>query len=126
MFADAYAKYQAILQPDAMVMVIGKGEVNGDALKILVNEVYLMDKVLEKFTKSVTLSINVNDVKENTIVQLREVMEKNRGNCPCYLNVRDTKTTKVFQLKKFAVEPTDRFLQEIGKMLGPKNVKRTS
>ncbi len=124
-FSDAYAKYQQLLVPDAMVMVIGKGEVNGDSLKIILNEAYPMEKVREKFTKSIILSINVQDVQENTIVHLRNVLEQNRGNCPCYLSVKDATSTKIFQSKKYAVEPSTRFLQEITKMFGPQSIKFT-
>ena len=125
-FSDPYAKYQHLLIPDEMVMVMGRGELNGEMLKIVVNEVYRMEKVREKFTKSIILSINVDDIKENTIVHLREVMEKNRGNCPCFFSVKDSKSTKMFQTRKYTVEPSDRFLEEITRMLGPQSIRFTS
>ena len=122
-FSDPFAKYQQFLHPDSMVMVIGKGEANGDALKILVNEVYPMEKVREKFTKSIILSINVSDIQENTIIQLRQLMERNKGNCPCYFNVVQAGTTKRFHTRRFAVEPSDGFVQEIRKILGPQSIR---
>jgi DNA polymerase-3 subunit alpha len=124
-FSDAYAKYQTLLVPDAMVMVTGKGEVNGDLLKIILNEAYPMEKVREKFTKSIILSINVQDVQENTIVQLRSLLEHNKGNCPCFISVRDATSTKVFQSRRYAVDPSEQFVQEVTKMLGAKSVKFT-
>ncbi len=122
-FSDPFSKYQHILQPDSMVMVIGKGEVNGDMLKILVNEVYPMEKVREKFTKSIILSINVNDIRENTITRLRELMEQNKGNCPCYFNVVEANSVKKFHTRRFAVEPSEQFLGEAKKILGPDCVR---
>jgi DNA polymerase-3 subunit alpha len=122
-FSDAYAKYKDFFQPDTMVMVVGKGEVSGDKLKILVNEACPMDKVREKFTKSVMLSINVNDVQENTIVQLRKLLENNRGNCPCYFNVSDATTRAMYQAKQLSIEPSARFVEELKKMLGPQSVR---
>jgi len=122
-FSDPYAKHQHILIPDAMVMVVGKGEVNGDVLKILVNEVYPMEKVREKFTKSIILSIRLDDIQENTIVQLRELMEKNRGACPCYFNVVDSASTKRFQTRKFTVEPSEAFVGAVRQMLGSDSVR---
>jgi DNA polymerase-3 subunit alpha len=38
-FSDTYAKYQQLIRPDAMVMVAGKGEVNGENLKLIVSEI---------------------------------------------------------------------------------------
>jgi DNA polymerase-3 subunit alpha len=124
-FSDPFAKYQHLLQPDAMVMVVGKGETNGDLLKILVNEVHPMDRVREKFTKSIILSIDVGEIRENTIVELRQIMEHHKGNCPCYFHVRDAKATTMFHTRRFAVEPTGAFLEEIRRTLGPHSVRCT-
>ncbi len=124
-FSDAYAKYQQLLVPDAMVMVIGKGEASGDSLKIILNEAYPMEKVREKFTKSIILSINVHDVQENTIIQLRNLLEHNRGNVPCFITVKDATSTKVFQSKKYTVDPSEGFVHELTRMLGPQSIKFT-
>ncbi|MBI4535201.1 MAG: DNA polymerase III subunit alpha, partial [Ignavibacteriae bacterium] len=125
-FSDPFTKFQHYLQPDSMVMVVGRGEMNGDALRIVVQEVYPMEKVKEKFTKSIILSINVNEVKDNTIAELRTLLEKNKGNCACYFSVTDSTTTRRFQTRKYAVEPSEEFLTEARRMLGQNNVKLTS
>jgi DNA polymerase-3 subunit alpha len=125
-FSDPFAKYQALLQPDAMVMVTGKGEANGDMLKILVNEVIPMEKVREKYTKSVILSIDVNAVQEDTILRLRKIIEEHKGSCPCYFNVRSDRSTSMYGTRQFSVEPSGNFLREVRAMLGPDNVRCTS
>ncbi|HUI65959.1 MAG TPA: OB-fold nucleic acid binding domain-containing protein, partial [Bacteroidota bacterium] len=125
-FSDPFAKYQGVLQPDAMVMVVGKGEVNGEALKIIVNEVFPMDVVRERFTKSIILSIDVNDVKENTIVRLRKIMEEHKGSCPCYFSVRDTHSTTMFHTRRFSVDASGGFVEEIRQTLGPNSVRFTT
>ncbi|HXF99297.1 MAG TPA: DNA polymerase III subunit alpha [Bacteroidota bacterium] len=125
-FADPYTKFQQYLHPDALVMVEGKGEVNGESLKILVNEIYPMDKVREKFTRSIILSININDVKENTILELKKLLEANRGNCPCFFDVIDSERRRRYQSRMYTVEPSDRFVEEVKKILGPQSVRFTS
>ena len=125
-FSDPYAKYQSLLQPDAMVLVVGKGEVNGDLLKILVNEVYPMDKVREKFTKSIILSIDLNDIGENTIVRLREIMEEHKGACPCYFSVRNAQSTTMFHTRRFSVDPSGGFIEEVRQTLGPQSIRLNS
>jgi DNA polymerase-3 subunit alpha len=122
-FSDAFTRFQQILAPDAMVMVRGKGEVNGEMLKILVNEVTPMEKVREKYTKSIVLSINVNNVQETTIVELRALMEKSKGNCPCYFNVVQAGEKKLYHTKKYTVEPSDTFVGEAERILGPQSVR---
>ena len=125
-FSDPYAKYQPILQPDAMVMVIGKGEANGDLLKIIVNEVHPMDRVREKFAKGIILSIDLDDIKENTIVRLRQVMEEHKGSCPCYFSVRNAHSTTMFQTRRFSVDASGMFVEEVRQMLGPHSIRFTS
>jgi DNA polymerase III subunit alpha len=122
-FSDAFTKFQQVLTPDAMVMVRGKGEVNGEMLKILVNDVIPMERVREKFTKSIVLSINVNDVQEKAIVELRTLMEKSKGNCPCYFNVVQAGENKIYHTKKYTVEPSDTFVGEARRILGPQCVR---
>lgn len=125
-FADTYAKFRQHLEPDSMIFVTGKGEVNGDMIKILVNEVYPMEKVREKFTKSIILSINVSDIKENTIIELRNLLERNKGNCACYFDVIDSTKRVKYQTRKYSVDPSDEFMSAVRKILGPQSVKLAS
>jgi DNA polymerase III subunit alpha len=125
-FADPYAKYRPLLEPESMVLVTGRGEVVGETLRIIVNEVHAMDKVREKFTKGILLSINASDLKEQTIVRLREVMERHSGNCPCYFSVRDARSTKIFHSTKYHVEPSEQFVAGIRSVLGPDSVRLTA
>jgi DNA polymerase-3 subunit alpha len=121
-FSDPYAKYQPLLQPDAMIMVTGRGELNGESLRIVVNEVYPIERVREKFTKGVYLKINIAEMKENTIVQLRSVIEQNRGTIPCYFSVRDDQSTRVFRSGKYHVDPSEKFVEQVTRMLGQQSV----
>lgn len=122
-FSDAYTKYQTLLQPDALVMIVGRGEVNGDILKIVVNEFRPLEKAAAKEERRVVLSININDIQEHTIRQLRDVMEENRGNCPCFFSVTASGPARLFRTTRYAVNPSGRFLDEVRDMLGAENVQ---
>ena len=122
-FSDAYSKYHALLQPDAMVMVTGRGEPNGDALKIVVNEVLPMDSVRERFTRSVILSISIPGTEENAILRLRQLMEECRGNVPCFFRVQEDSGTRLFQSRRFTVEPSEKFAREVSQVLGPESIR---
>jgi len=124
-FSDPYKKFESHLHQDSMVMVIGKGEVGGTSLRILVQEVYPMDKVREKFTRSIIVSFRIADVEENTMVELRKLMEKYRGNCSCYFNVvgGENDGGKLFESKKYVVEPSQEFMLELHRILGPNCVR---
>ncbi len=122
-FSEPFGKYQQILRPDAMVMVIGKGEVNGDTLKIVVNEVVPMERVREKFARGVVLSIDADRIEESAIVRLRQIMEENRGNVPCYFNVVHHSASSMFLTRRFTVDPSERFVQQVAGTLGPSCIR---
>jgi DNA polymerase-3 subunit alpha len=67
-FSDPYKKFEQYLHPDSLIMVMGRGEAGGTSLRILVQEVYPMERVREKFTKSIIVSFRLDDVEENTIL----------------------------------------------------------
>jgi len=124
-FSKVYEKFSQHIVPEAMVMVIGKADVSGDTFKVLADEIYPMDVVRQKFTKSIVLSLNVNDVQENTIVTLRRIFEKHRGNCRCYFDVIEPEKEKPsrFHTMKYNVNASDEFLTEVKKILGPDSIK---
>ncbi|HEX9828834.1 MAG TPA: DNA polymerase III subunit alpha, partial [Bacteroidota bacterium] len=120
-FSDAFQKYGKLLEPDSMVMVTGKGESSGDALKILVNEVIPMDSLREKLTKSIVLYLNLDQVTEQTVVQMRELMERYRGKVSCYFSVTGGGLEKnsIYFTRKYTVEPSAQFIASMKQLLGP-------
>lgn len=124
-FSDPFQKYGQFLAPESMVMVVGKGEMNGDSLKILVNEVIPMEKVREKYTKSIALTVNVDQVDEGTVEELRKLMERHRGKCPCYFSVvgGGLPGNSVYWSRRLPVEPSPQFLQSVKQLLGPSAVR---
>ncbi|MCX6135664.1 MAG: DNA polymerase III subunit alpha [Ignavibacteriales bacterium] len=124
-FSDPFQKYAKILNPDSMVMVIGKGETTGDLLKILVNEVIPMENVRDRFTKSIALSVNLDVVSEQMVLELRTIMERHRGKCACYVSVLGGGLSKnsVYLLKNLSVEPSAQFLRLVKQLLGPASVR---
>jgi DNA polymerase-3 subunit alpha len=123
-FSDAFQKYGKLLEPDSMVMVIGKGELSGDAMKILVNEVIPMDELRERFTKSIVLHLNLDLVNEQTVLEMRELMERHRGTCVCYFRVSGGGSEKnsIYFTRKYTVEPNQQFIAAMKKLLGPSAV----
>jgi DNA polymerase-3 subunit alpha len=122
-FSKVYEKFSQHLQPEAMVMVIGKADTSSETFKVLADEIYPMDIVRQKFTKSIIVSFGVDDVQENTIVALREVIERHKGNCRCYFDVMENEESSRFHTMKYSVNASDEFLDEVKKILGPHSVK---
>jgi DNA polymerase-3 subunit alpha len=124
-FSEAYKQFEPLLHQDSMVMVVGKGEGGGTSLRVLVQEVHPLDKVRERFTKSIVVSIRIEDTQEQAILELRKLMEKHRGNCVCYFNVLGNQgaDATLFSSKKYVVQPSNEFMLGLERILGPHCVK---
>ena len=124
-FSSLYKKHEELLKPESIIFVEGNGEVSGDAIKIVVNDVIAMDKVREKFAKRVFLLVNADEVDAPKMASLRELIEKNKGNCNCYFNVtsKEFDAQKVFVSRKYSVKPTDQFMESVRSILGKNSIK---
>lgn len=124
-FSDPYKKFSSLLVPDAMVMVVGKGEVNGDTLKILVNEVIPMEQVRERFTRSVNVLLDLDKVDESTVVELRGILERHRGTCSCYFTVTGggLAGNSLYLTRRHVVRPDNDFIQSVKQLLGPAAIR---
>lgn len=127
-FSDTYRQHVQILENDAMLMVVGKGEPSGTNLKVIVNEIYPIEKVKETFGKSIILTINIDVAGEETIVTLRKIMERYGGGpCSCYFNIVGSvlKNKRMFHSKIFSVRPTEEFFTEVRQLTGVDGVTIT-
>ena len=108
-----------------MILVEGKGEVNGDIIKIIVDEILPMDAVREKYAKKIFFLLNADEVTDITLTQLKELMEKNRGNCICYFNVvgKEFNKQQVFLSRKYNINPTSEFIESVQEVLGKHAIK---
>ena len=125
-FADRYRKYEKILTDEAMLMVVGRGEIGGgERLRIVVNEVHPLDKVAEKFTRGIIVSLNVHEVTDSTIIALRRLVEQNKGNCSMFFTVEGsgTKEPRKYRSTKFVVQASHEFIGALKKLLGDHHVR---
>lgn len=124
-FADAFQKYHEYLAEDSMVMVIGKAEANGDALKILVDEVIPMAEVRSRFARKVVLTVQLDSLGKESIQDLRQVVERHKGKCACYFNIIRPEKQERLQLQstRYTVEVDDTFIVEAERILGPSTVR---
>jgi len=124
-FSDAFQKFGRFLVPEAMVMVVGKGEASGNLLKILVNDVIPLENVRERLTKSIAISVNLDAVSEDTILELRKILERHRGKCACYFNVGGGGKGKnsLYLSRTMTVEPSAQFIVSVKQLLGPSAIR---
>lgn len=114
-----------LLTEEAMVLVEGKGEVNGDIIKIIADDVNPIESIREKYGKKIFLLLNADEVTDITLGKLRELMEKNKGNCNCYFNVvgKEFRQQQVYISRKYSVNLSTEFIDGIKELLGTNSIK---
>jgi DNA polymerase III subunit alpha len=124
-FSDAYRNYSHLLVEDAMVMLIGTGEQNGETLRIFVKEVLPIEKVREKFAKHVIISIHLNETPESSIISLKQIVDNHRGKYPCYFHVINSEgeSTQLYQSTNASVNISNEFISAVEQILGPTSVR---
>lgn len=126
-FADAYSKYQSILFADAIVLISGKAQSNGDSVRIMANEAIPLEEAAGKFTKSIAVSIDGSDRSKERLSSLKEMMGSySRGNCSIFFSVTNgNDKPKIFRSSKY-VEPNRRFMDALYGIFGKDNVRLIS
>jgi DNA polymerase-3 subunit alpha len=125
-FSSAYEKHQHELVVDGLVMVTGKGELNGTALKILVDEVMPLQRARTRLTRSVVLSVKLDAMNDARIRDLRSMLERYPGQVPCFLALFDPQGRRLYNTTRFSVEPSDAFVQDATLLLGADHVTLSS
>jgi DNA polymerase-3 subunit alpha len=124
-FSSVYKKNVELLEEEKMILVQGKGEVSGDIIKIIVDEILPMDAVREKYAKKIFFLLNADEITDITLTKLRELMEKNKGNCNCYFNVvgKEFEKQQIFLSRKYNINPTTEFVESVQELLGSHAIK---
>ena len=124
-FSDPFKKYGALLGSGSIIMVIGKNDGNDEAIKVIVNEVIPIDKVRERFAKSILLDVNLDAVDEGTIFELGKLLEKHRGTCACYFNVNGGGLARnsIYLTRKYVIDPNNQFISAVKNLLGERAVR---
>jgi len=78
-FPDTYAKVQKLLEVDAPILVKGKLDNDESNIKILATDIYPIESVREKLSRSVTIRINSNLAPEDIAERLQPIIDEKRG-----------------------------------------------
>ncbi|NUN08175.1 MAG: DNA polymerase III subunit alpha [Ignavibacteriaceae bacterium] len=122
-FSKVFEKYREFLGLEKSVMIIGKTESSGDAIKLHVDEVIPMEKVRERFTKFIKILLERDKIPQNASEVLDSLAAKHSGNYPVILELSEpgTKSTQIV-LNKLRLKNTETALKELYKAFGEENI----
>ena len=118
-FSDDYIKYKSYLSSGWFLFVVGKVQTRAwnDELEFKVKRIELLSEVRDKFSESVSLKINVNDIDEEMIAWIKGLQAKKKGNCKLDISLMDHKDKYAVKLKSrsILVDLTNELIADLNK-----------
>lgn len=119
MFGTTYESYGKYIEEESTVLVVGKPESSGDAIKLNIDSVMPLEDVKKQLTKSLKISIDCEKHNADTINQLKVLFERYSGFIPVVIQVNNNgDKARSFFIKKFRVRIADELTQELTNLVG--------
>jgi len=116
-FPAVFQKVSRYIQPNSVVLIRGRLNLQEETPKIVVNDIFPMDEIYKIIT---SININLSGIRDNLFESLKELLLSSPGRIPIYLHL-DTPVKSRVQLvvgEGFYVQPNERLIQEIDHLLG--------
>ena len=119
MFSKIFANDGEYVEEEESVLIVGKLESSGDAVKIHVNKLLPLDRAREELSKSINININKDVVSADKISLLKPILENNKGNTPVFLSLgKNGSRGSLYSLKEYRVKVSENFIKEVTTLLG--------
>ncbi len=116
-FPKMVAEIGPLIRPDAIVVVRGRLDHRGDAVKVVAQEVFEPDLTEEAVVR---VQVAASRLSKNLVADLKGVLANHPGTAPVFLHMTNAGSApKVLRLgEEFAVEPRSALYAELKELLG--------
>ncbi|MCW8849629.1 MAG: OB-fold nucleic acid binding domain-containing protein, partial [Melioribacteraceae bacterium] len=121
MFGKIFSECGDLIVPESTIMVMGKLESSGDAVKLHAEEVIDLSKAAETLTKSIGLLVDYEKHDEATITAMKEIFLKHDGNIPVIVYIKINGSAKRFIID-YKIKLSDELVSELQKLLGEESI----
>ena len=119
-----YEDNSAMLEVDAMVALEGKTSTREEeAVKIIGEKIYPLEKAREEFTRSVQLTIDSKEFTTDKLEKLLMILESNDGKSALGINYFANGLSLRFRSHKYNVKVDDSLLNDLSDLIGRENVR---
>lgn len=124
-FPKAYARFPDLIREDKLVYVFGKLNRREEEPKIVLEDMVPLEKVKEKYTRSVLIKLSTTALEETMMKRIRFCIQKFSGKVPVFIDFMSSEGRKIRLSvdKDLFVNPTDDLLTAVEGIVGSGNVK---
>jgi DNA polymerase-3 subunit alpha len=121
MFGKVFPKYEEIIVPEATLLIIGRLESSGDAIKLHAEDAIPLTEVKNKLTKKVAIILDEDLHTQDTIESLKKLIEDHTGNTQLYIRIIEKKKNRDFYVD-YKIELNAEFIESLYQLVGEGNV----
>lgn len=117
LFSEAYMRLRHLLAVGSLLVVSGS-IINkyGNKYEFRVNDISLLDNLMDRNAKQITIQLDIEDIDKSSVDQLNELIDKNPGKCGLNIHVVDNEDKRDVKLKrKGSGVLASAFIQELKK-----------
>ena len=121
LFSKAYDKFRQYIEPDRMVLVSGRVSTReGEAPKILVNEILPLEELTERFNCQLVIRID-EKCSDDEVDRVLDSLSEFEGSTPVLLAARENGSEVYIRSRKYSVRPGIELLTKVKAVLGEAN-----
>lgn len=123
-FPKIYEQYQALLYEDNIVFIQGRiSDREEETKKILCDEAIAFDKIIPRFTKSVSLNFRTTSLEKEALHQIGEILESSKGTVPVFIEVETKQGDRIsMESDRYIVQPTIEMIDKLRETVGADTV----
>ncbi len=119
MFSKVYEEYGKYIQEEECVLIIGKTESSGDAVKLHIDKVIPLQETKSELTESIKINIDKKRHPVEKISELKDILDHNEGGTPLYIDLLNNGSKPArFTIKDKRVKISDQLIDDITRCLG--------
>jgi len=121
MFSKIYKEFGECIEEEATILVKGKIESSGDAVKLHVDEAMPLENAKNTMAKKLVVCADIETETEDTVIKLKQVFLQNEGNTPVVFSVKENDLTRNF-ITDYKISINDELLNNIKELIGDNSI----
>lgn len=122
MFDKAYNQYGHLLKEYSLLYMIGRGEIRGDSLQVVAEEVYPISEVISLFGQALSIDIYSKHTSHEKIEQIRQVLQRYEGFQPVYINLVYSDGKNELFVSDLKINLCNNMISELSKVISSENI----
>jgi len=120
LFPELYNSIIPLIEEEKPVIVQGQVDIKEDVAKVTASEVVSIEEADKRFAKNIHIKMFIPDLTQEALKNLHHLCYRSRGNCHLFLHMKTARGDEVVlkPSSRIRVNPDDKFLGEVEKILG--------